>query len=154
MASSNLAIEEKELLTLLFLSNHMKGFSTNIEVATVENTNFRKVLYTGKHSQLVLMRLLPHEEIGIETHEENDQFFRLEKGTATCVIDGTEYLLKDGDMVIVPAGAKHNIINTSNSEELKLYTLYSPPHHKDAIVRATKAEAEESAPEFDGKTTE
>lgn len=132
----------------------MKGFTINIEAATEENTNFRKVLYTGKYSQLVLMSLLPHEDIGVETHHDNDQFFRFEKGKGKCIIDGNEYLVKDGDVIIVPAGAKHNIINTSDSEELKLYTLYSPPHHKDNIVRTTKAEAEENAPEFDGKTTE
>ena len=132
----------------------MKGFTTNIETATEENTNFRKVLYTGKHSQLVLMSLSPHEDIGMETHNDNDQFFRFEMGKGKCSIDGNEYLVKDGDVIIVPAGAKHNIINTSDSEELKLYTLYSPPHHKDKIVRVTKTEAEEDAPEFDGKTTE
>lgn len=132
----------------------MKGFSTNIETATKENTNFRKVLYTGKYSQLVLMSLSPLEDIGMETHHDNDQFFRFEMGEGKCIIDGNEHLVKDGDVIIVPAGAKHNVINTSDSEELKLYTLYSPPHHKDTIVRATKADAEENAPEFDGKTTE
>jgi mannose-6-phosphate isomerase-like protein (cupin superfamily) len=132
----------------------MKGFSTDIETATRVNTNFRKVLYTGKHAQLVLMSLKPNEEIGLETHSDNDQFFRFEKGRGKCVIDGNEYEVKDGDVVIVPAGAQHNVINTSDAEELKLYTLYSPPHHKDGIVRATKAEAEQDGPEFDGVTTE
>lgn len=132
----------------------MKGFSTDIESATKENTNFRKVLYTGKYSQLVLMSLSPSEDIGMETHKDNDQFFRFEMGEGKCVIDGNEYVVKDGDVIIVPAGAKHNIINTSDSEDLKLYTLYSPPHHKNSVVRATKAKAEESAPEFDGQTTE
>jgi mannose-6-phosphate isomerase-like protein (cupin superfamily) len=132
----------------------MKGFVANIEKETLENSNFRKVLYTGKHSQLVLMSLAPNEEIGMEVHEENDQFFRFEKGQGKCIIDGNEYELSDGVAVIVPAGAQHNIINTSSEAELKLYTIYSPAHHKDGIVRATKAEAEADGPEFDGVTTE
>jgi mannose-6-phosphate isomerase-like protein (cupin superfamily) len=132
----------------------MKGFKDNIEKLTLDNNNFRKVLYTGEHSQLVLMSLLPGEEIGEETHKENDQFFRLEAGTGKCIIDGHEYRVKDGDAIIVPAGAKHNVINTNNSEDLKMYTIYSPPHHKDGIVRKTKESAEENEEEFDGKTTE
>ena len=132
----------------------MKGFVSNIEKDTLENSNFRKVLYTGKHSQLVLMSLAPNEEIGMEVHEENDQFFRFEKGQGKCIIDGNEYNLGDGVAVVVPAGAQHNIINTSDSEELKLYTIYSPAHHKDGVIRATKAEAEADGPEFDGTTTE
>jgi mannose-6-phosphate isomerase-like protein (cupin superfamily) len=132
----------------------MKGFSINIEDATLENDNFRKVLYTSKHSQLVLMSLKPMEEIGMEVHEENDQFFRFENGHGKCIIDGNEYELSDGVAVVVPAGAQHNIINTSETEELKLYTIYSPAHHKDGIVRATKEEAEANDEEFDGKTTE
>ena len=132
----------------------MKGFVANIEKDTLENGNFRKVLYTGKHSQLVLMSLKPNEEIGMEVHEENDQFFRFEKGQGKCIIDGNEYELSDGVAVVVPAGAQHNIINTSSEEELKLYTIYSPAHHKDGVVRATKAEAEADGPEFDGVTTE
>ncbi len=132
----------------------MKGYTTNIEKDTLENNNFRKVLYTGKHSQLVLMSLAPKEEIGMEVHEENDQFFRFEKGQGRCIIDGNEYELKDGTVVVVPAGAQHNIINTSDAEELKLYTIYSPAHHKDGIVRATKQEAETNGAEFDGVTTE
>jgi len=132
----------------------MKGFVANIEKDTLENGNFRKVLYTGKHSQLVLMSLAPNEEIGMEVHEENDQFFRFEKGQGKCIIDGNEYELSDGVAVVVPSGAQHNIINTSSDEELKLYTIYSPAHHKDGIVRATKAEANADGPEFDGVTTE
>jgi len=132
----------------------MKGFTTNIEAAVRTNTNYRKVLYTGKHSQLVLMSLRPSEELGMEVHPNNDQFFRFEMGQGKCIIGGHEYLVKDGDVVIVPSGANHNVINVSGSEELKLYTLYSPPHHRDGIVRATKAEAEKDAPEFDGVTTE
>jgi len=132
----------------------MKGFTNNIETATRTNTNFRQVLYTGKHSQLVLMSLNPNEEIGMETHSDNDQFFRFELGQGKCIIDGNEYSVKDGDAVIVPAGAMHNIINVSTTEPLKLYTIYSPAHHKDGVIRATKAEAEENSPEFDGVTTE
>jgi mannose-6-phosphate isomerase-like protein (cupin superfamily) len=112
------------------------------------------VLYTGIHSQLVLMSLRPKEEIGMETHTENDQFFRFEEGQGKVIIDGNVYEVGDGVAIVVPAGAKHNIINISDSKELKLYTIYSPPHHKDGIVRETKKEAEANDQEFDGKTTE
>ena len=132
----------------------MKGYNENIEKETLENTNFRKVLYTAKHCQLVLMKLKPNEEIGMEVHTDNDQFFRFEKGEGKCIIDGNEYILRDGSVIIVPAGAEHNIINTSRTDDLKLYTIYSPAHHKDGIVRATKEEAEKDSPEFDGITTE
>lgn len=132
----------------------MKGFCAKIEKDTLENGNFRKVLYTGKNSQLVLMSLKPKEEIGMEVHAENDQFFRFEKGVGKCIIDGSEYELEDGVAIVVPAGAQHNIINTSETEELKMYTIYSPAHHKDGIVKATKEEAEANEAEFDGQTTE
>ena len=132
----------------------MKGFNANIEKMTLENVNFRQVLYTAKHCQLVLMSLKPNQEIGMEVHADNDQFFRFEKGQGKCIIDGNEYALTDGSVIIVPAGAQHNIINTSTTEDLKLYTLYSPAHHKDGVVRATKEEAEADGPEFDGVTTE
>jgi len=132
----------------------MKGFHTNIEKATLENGDFRKVLYTGKHSQLVLMSLKPNEEIGMEVHPDNDQFFRFEKGQGKCIIDGNEYEIVDGVAIVVPSGAQHNIINTSSTDELKLYTIYSPAHHKDGIIRATKEEAESNEAEFDGTTTE
>jgi mannose-6-phosphate isomerase-like protein (cupin superfamily) len=132
----------------------MKGFVQNIEKLTLENSNFRKVLYTGKHSQLVLMSLAPNEDIGMEVHEENDQFFRFESGTGKVIIDGNEYQVSDGSAVVVPAGAQHNIINTSASKNLNLYTIYSPAHHKDGIVRTTKAEASAKEAEFDGITTE
>ena len=132
----------------------MKGFFGDIEKETLENSNFRKVLYTDKHSQLVLMSLLPREEIGMEVHLDNDQFFRFEKGQGQCIIDGNVYELKDGSAIVVPAGAQHNVINTSENEDLKMYTIYSPAHHKDGIVRATKQAAEADGPEFDGKTTE
>ena len=132
----------------------MKGYKDNIENITKDNSNYRKVLYTGKHSQLVLMNLLPLEEIGLETHEDNDQFFRFESGVGKVYIDDTVYDVRDGDAVVVPAGAKHNIVNTSDTLKLKLYTIYSPAHHKDAIVRATKSEASSDGPEYDGVNPE
>ena len=131
-----------------------KGYKDNIEKLTLANENFRHVLYTAAHCQLVLMSLKPGEEIGMEVHEGNDQFFRFEKGEGKVIINGTEYLVKDGDAVIVPQGSQHNVINTSQTESLKLYTLYSPPHHQDAMVRKTKAEAVADDPEFAGVTTE
>jgi mannose-6-phosphate isomerase-like protein (cupin superfamily) len=132
----------------------MKGFAANIEKDTLENENFRKVLYTSKHSQLVLMSLQPGEDIGMEVHEDNDQFFRFESGRGKCIIDGNEYEVGDGVAIVVPAGAQHNVINVSDVDKLRLYTIYSPAHHKDGIVRATKEEAEANEAEFDGKTTE
>jgi len=132
----------------------MKGFHSNIEKLTLDNENYRKVLYTGRHSQLVLMCLQPKEEIGMEVHAGNDQFFRFEKGEGKCIIDGNEYAVKDGSAIVVPSGAKHNIINVSQTDSLKLYTIYSPAHHKDRIVRATKQEAESNEAEFDGVTSE
>jgi mannose-6-phosphate isomerase-like protein (cupin superfamily) len=132
----------------------MRGYKENIEKLIVANDNFRKVLYTGKHCQLVAMSLKPLEEIGMEVHTENDQFFRFEAGQGKVIIDGNEYNVADGDAVIVPSGAQHNVINTSDSEDLKLYTIYSPAHHKDGIVRATKEDAVSNEAEFDGQTTE
>lgn len=132
----------------------MHGFHSNIEKDTLENSNFRKVLYSGKHSQLVLMSLKPNEEIGMEVHADNDQFFRFEKGIGRVIIDGNEYDVSDGSAIVVPASAQHNVINVSGSEDLKLYTIYSPAHHQDGVIRLTKAEAEADGPEFDGKTTE
>jgi len=131
----------------------MKGYFGHLEEDVKKNSNFRKVLYTGHHSQLVLMSLLPGEEIGMEVHPKNDQFFRFDQGEGKVIVDGNEYEVKDGDAVLVPAGAEHNVINTG-SEPLRFYTIYSPPHHKDGIVRKTKKEAEEQMAEFDGKTTE
>lgn len=103
---------------------------------------------------MVLMSLKPNEEIGMEVHLDNDQFFRFEKGEGKCIIDGNEYALSDGSVIVVPAGAEHNIINVSDSDDLKLYTIYSPAHHKDGIVRITKEEAISQEAEFDGQTTE
>lgn len=131
-----------------------KGYKENIEKLTIENENFRNVLYTAQNCQLVLMSLLPKEEIGMEVHDDGDQFFRFEKGEGKVIIDDTEYDVVDGDAVIVPMGSKHNVINTSDTEILKLYTIYTPPHHKDGVVRKTRAEAEADGPEFDSITTE
>ncbi len=128
------------------------GFKVQIENATVENTHFRKVLYTGEHSQLVLMTLMPGEEIGLETHTENDQFFRFERGYGKVLINETTYDVTDGDAVVVPAGAQHNIMNSSDTESLHMYTLYAPAHHKDQTLHATQAAVTEE--EFDGVTTE
>jgi conserved hypothetical protein len=131
----------------------VKGFNGNIEELTVQNSNFRRVLYTAKHCQLVLMSLPVGGEIGAEVHEENDQFFRFEAGQGKVLIDGNEYAVSDDSAIIVPAGAEHNVINTGE-EPLKLYTIYSPAHHKDGIVRATREEAEANEEDFDGVTTE
>lgn len=131
-----------------------KGYKGNIERLTLENDNFRQVLYTAEHCQLVAMSLKPGEDIGMEVHADGDQFFRFEKGEGKVIINETEYAVGDGDTAIVPAGAEHNVINTSAAEPLNLYTIYAPPHHQDGVVRATKAEAEADSPEFDGKTTE
>jgi mannose-6-phosphate isomerase-like protein (cupin superfamily) len=131
-----------------------KGYKDNIEKLTFENNNFRKVLYTGAGLQLVLMSLKPGEDIGSEVHSENDQFFRIDAGNGKAVINEIEYEIKDGDAVIVPMGAEHNIINTSDNEDLKFYTIYAPSHHKDQIVRATKKEALANEEDFDGVTTE
>jgi mannose-6-phosphate isomerase-like protein (cupin superfamily) len=130
------------------------GHHVNLEALTEENSNFRRVLYTGKSMQLVLMSLLPKEEIGLEIHEENDQFFRFESGEGVVIVNNIEYPVKDGDSVIVPMGAKHNVINLSETESLKFYTIYSPAHHEDGTVHATKAEADAAEEEFDGHVTE
>ncbi len=131
----------------------MKGFVDDIEDLAEENSDFRRVLYTGKQMQLVLMSLRPGEEIGEETHRGGDQFFRVEKGKGEAWIDGARSKIKSDMAVIVPAGARHNIKNTGD-KPLKLYTLYAPPQHADGVVRATKADAEAAAEHFDGKTTE
>ena len=132
----------------------MKGYVTAIEKETEKNTDFRRVLYTGTYSQLVLMSLKPGEEIGEETHGDVDQFFRFEAGEGTVIIDGVEHSVQNGDAVIVPAGARHNVVNASTRVHLKLYTIYSPPEHQDGVVRHTKQEAMASEEHFDGRTTE
>ena len=143
-----------ERLGFIHKKKPMHGFCDNIEKRTLENTDFRRVLYTGKYSQLVLMHLRPLEEIGLEVHEDTDQFFRVESGTGTVVIDGAITPLSDGAAVLVPAGAYHNISNTSATQPLLLYTLYAPAHHQDGVAFATKADAEASDEHFDGTTTE
>ncbi len=132
----------------------MKGYWTRLEAVTRKNSDFRRVLYTGKHSQLVLMCLRPGEEIGEETHEAVDQFFRFETGKGAVVIDGKKHPVSDGSGIIVPAGARHNVINTSKKSVLRLYTIYSPPEHQDKVVRHTKAAALADPEEYDGKPTE
>ena len=131
-----------------------KGFAGNIEEMTTTNTDYRRVLYTGKFSQLVLMNLKPGEEIGEEVHDDVDQFFRFEEGEGAVIIDGAKHSVGDGDAVVVPSGARHNVVNTSKTAELKLYTIYSPPEHQDGIVRKTKKDADEQEEHYDGKPTE
>jgi mannose-6-phosphate isomerase-like protein (cupin superfamily) len=131
----------------------MKGFVADIEELTENNSNFRHVLYTGKHLQLVLMSLLPGEDIGEEVHSNRDQFFRIEKGKGDVLIDGNRSKIKSDDAIIVPAGARHNIINTGD-KLLRLYTLYGPPNHLDGFAAKTKRQAEKAHEHFDGKPTE
>jgi mannose-6-phosphate isomerase-like protein (cupin superfamily) len=131
----------------------MNGYVANIEGLTEENTDFRRVLYSGAHLQLVLMSVAPGEELGGEIHADNDQFFRIEAGKGMIVIDGVTHKVKSGDCAVIPAGAHHNLICTGH-EALKVYTLYGPPHHRDQLVQKTKADADASDEAFDGQTTE
>ncbi len=136
------------------LNASLKGFATNLEWQTRNNTDFRRVLYTGQNSQLVLMSLLPGEEIGAEVHPGRDQFFRFEGGEGEVFINKVAHPVHDGDAVIVPAGALHNVVDTSNRTSLKFYTIYSPPEHIDQTVRHTKADAVAMPEEYDGRPTE
>jgi mannose-6-phosphate isomerase-like protein (cupin superfamily) len=131
----------------------MNGFVDDIEGLTESNKDFRRVLYTGKHVQLVLMSIKKGDDIGEEVHPDNDQFFRVERGKGEVVIDDQRHKIRSGDAVVVPAGAKHNVINTGK-KALKLYTLYGPPDHKDGLVEHSKAQAEATTEHFDGTTTE
>jgi len=132
----------------------MRGYTANIEKISLENENFRKVLYTAKNSQLVVMSLKPKEDIGEEVHK-LDQFIRCESGEGKAILDDVSHEISDGFVVVVPAGTKHNIINTSVDKELKLYTLYSPPNHRDGVAHRTKADAiTDEGEHFDGRTTE
>ena len=131
----------------------MKGYVTNIEEAALANENFRQVLYTAKNCQLVMMSLKPTEDIGPEVHQ-LDQFFRVEAGEGKAVLDGVEHPISDGFAILVPAGTQHNIINTSMDKPMKLYTVYSPPNHRDGVIHRTKADAEADSEKFDGKTSE
>jgi mannose-6-phosphate isomerase-like protein (cupin superfamily) len=130
----------------------MKGFVKDIEGLAVKNEEFRQVIYTAQHCQLVLMALRPKEEIGAEVHK-LDQFFRVEEGTGAAVLDGVRTEIRAGFAVVVPAGTRHNIINTG-SAPMKLYTIYAPPNHRDGVVHRTRAEADADKEHFDGKTTE
>ena len=158
--------EAKSILTAFELASHctlpdlgiqkdtaMKSYVADIEKLTEKNENFRQVLYTGAHLQLVLMALKPGQDIGVETHETHDHFFRIEKGKAAAVIDGVTHKVKGGDCVIVPAGAVHNLTNTGDNPQ-HLYTLYGPPEHMDHLVRKKKADDEASHDTFDGVATE
>lgn len=131
----------------------MEGYTLPIEKETKDNANFRRILYTTHHSQLVLMSLKPGEDIGKESHG-GDQFIRFEAGEGEVMIDGKKHAVKDGDAVVIPAGTEHNITNTSTEEPLKLYTVYSPPQHEDGLVNKTKASAEKNDKPFEGKTSE
>ena len=131
----------------------MKGFVADIEALTEKNSNFRRVLYTSKYLQLVLMAIEPGGEIGEEVHDNRDQFFRVEKGSGEVVIDGQRSKIQGDDAIIVPAGARHNIVNTGDTN-LRLYTIYAPPEHREGTVHVTKDDAEASEEHFDGKTTE
>jgi mannose-6-phosphate isomerase-like protein (cupin superfamily) len=131
----------------------MLGYVDNIEQLTLANDHFRQVLYTAQHTQLTLMHLRPSEDIGEEVHDV-DQFLRIETGTGRAILSGIENEITDGSVVIVPAGVKHNILNDSATEPMKLYTIYSPPHHRDGVMHTTKEEAMNDTEHFDGKTTE
>jgi mannose-6-phosphate isomerase-like protein (cupin superfamily) len=131
----------------------MKGFIGDLEDRTEDNRDFRRVLYTGAHMQLVLMSLEPGEDIGLETHEDTDQFFRVEEGKGVVSIDGHETPIESDSGIVVPAGARHNVRNTGK-ETMKLYTIYAPPHHEDGTVHHSKADADRSTEHFAGKTTE
>jgi len=120
----------------------MAGYVANIEKKSLENEYFRQVLFTGSHSQLVVMSIAPGEDIGMETHDDVDQFIRIEAGTGSAILNGEKHNLKDGSAVVIPAGTEHNIVNSSRSEPLKLYTIYSPPEHPPGTVHKTKAEAQ------------
>lgn len=134
--------------------NNKKGFKANIETESFENTDYRKVIYTGAHLQLVLMSLKPGEEIGEEVHATSDQFFRVESGNGNCTINQTVYKVTSGDVIIAPAGSIHNVVNTDTKLDMKIYTIYAGPNHKDGIVRSTKKDADKNEAKFDGKTTE
>lgn len=132
----------------------MKGYITNIEKDTLENENFRKVLYTTPHSQLVLMTIAPNDDIGGEVHKEHDQFIRIEEGEGEAVLNGKRTPITDGMAIVIPAGTRHNIINTSGDKPLRLYTLYCPPEHKDGTIHKAKADALAHEEHFDGVISE
>jgi len=143
----------KKIAFRLCEAKNVTGFASDIEKDTIDNNNFRKVLYTGQYSQLVLMSLKPKEDIGEEIHDV-DQFFRIESGKGLVVINDKETLIKNGSAIVVPAGAQHNVINRSDKDDLKLYSIYSPPHHKNGTIHKTKDDAEKDTEHFDGVTSE
>jgi mannose-6-phosphate isomerase-like protein (cupin superfamily) len=150
-------VETKKTVTSIVSNSSAiigKGLRTNIEKDVMENTNFRKVMYTTKNMQLVAMSLKPNEILDEETHTNIDQLFRFESGVGQVVIDGNTYHVTNGDLVIIPAGSKHTIRNIDKAKDLKLYTVYCPPKYKDKIIHATKNEAQKNAVEFDGKISE
>jgi mannose-6-phosphate isomerase-like protein (cupin superfamily) len=153
VTSLSYASFETAILFIVIGGNDMKGYVANIENDTLENKDFRRVLYTAKNTQLVLMSLRPKEEIGLETHT-LDQFIRVEAGQGVAILDGVTHRLSDGSAVVIPAGTEHNVINDSNTEDMKLYTLYSPPEHRDGTVHRTKNDALSHEEHFDGKTSE
>lgn len=126
----------------------MRGYKGNIEEITIANTNFRHVVFTSQHQQLVVMSIKPKGDIGAEIHQIVDQFLRIEQGTGELILDGEKIAVRDGDAFIVPAGVEHNVVNTSETEDLKIYTVYSPPHHKDGVVHNTKEEAEADTTDY------
>ena len=128
----------------------MSGYSIDIETKSIDNTNFREVLYTAPNLQLVVMSLKPGEEIGMETHDHGDQFFRVEAGEGEAILDGKTHKLTDGSIVIIPEKVEHNIINTSADKDLKVYTIYTPPEHKDGVIHKTKAEADADDEHYEG----
>lgn len=132
----------------------MAGYVANIEELTRQNEKFREVVYTAGHSQLTLMSLEPGEDIGLEVHDDVDQFLRIEQGEGRAILAGEETKIGDGSAVVVPAGVEHNIVNDSDTEKMKLYTIYSPAHHRDGVVHTTKQEALADDEHFDGQTTE
>lgn len=147
------AIDRNNAPTTSAPTSHKVGFVSDIEHETKNNSDFRRVLYTGENVQLVLMAIAPGEDIGDETHEGHDQFFRIEKGKGEVWINGHRSAIKSDDAIIVPAGARHNVVNTGD-KRLKLYTLYAPPEHRDAITQTTRWEAAKAEEHFDGTTTE
>lgn len=148
-----LQIEPSAVEISMSEKKHLKGFIVNIEKETLENVMYRKVLYTAKNSQLVLMSIAPLDGVGEEVHT-LDQFIRIEAGNGKAIINGNEHAISDGSAVVIPAGARHNIVNTSKTEALKLYTIYSPPEHKDGVVQRTKADAVANDEHFDGVLSE
>jgi mannose-6-phosphate isomerase-like protein (cupin superfamily) len=136
----------------IYIELMAKGFVGNIDELTLSNKNFRTVIYTTKKSQLVLMNLKPLEEIGLETHNDNDQFIKVESGTGKVIFDGIDSDIGPGSAIVIPSGTEHNVRNTSDSESLKMYTLYTPPHHKLDVIHETKEEASNDDEEFDGQT--